>query len=278
MISVFDTTELQNVLKDFYEITHVRITVFDEQFHELVSYPESLPEFCKIIRSCEAGRKECLRCDQNACHIASKRQNAYIYRCHAGLTEAIMPLCVDDILVGYLIFGHIFSYENFEEGWNEVLSCCEKYPIDLDKLKEACKNRPQLSETYIKAASRVLHATASYLVLEHIASLKEDTTAIRLNDYLNSNYTKNLTTETICKDLSLGRTRLFKLSNQIYGIGPAEQIKRLRIEKAKELLIKEQHLTISEIAQVCGFEDYNYFISVFKKATGQSPGKFRKSV
>lgn len=276
MISVFNIEQLQEVLKDFYHITRIRITVFDDHFQELVSYPDDRPEFCQLVRSCEAGSKGCTHCDENACRIAAKRTTAYIYRCHSGLTEAIMPLYVGKVLVGYLLFGHIFSYDNFEEGWEVVKKSCSHYPIDLDKLKEACKNRPQLSQSYIKSAARVLHATASYLAMERMAFLKEESAATKLDTYLTENFTQPLNAETICKDLGLGRTKLYKLSQQLYGVGPSDHIRTLRIEKAKQLLEEYPNISIADVGQECGFTDYNYFISVFSKCAGISPAAYRK--
>ena len=39
MISAFDIGKLRDLLRDFHEITKIRITVFDENMTELVSYP-----------------------------------------------------------------------------------------------------------------------------------------------------------------------------------------------------------------------------------------------
>ncbi len=39
MISSFNITKLTALLKDFYTITDIRITVFDTDFQEIVSYP-----------------------------------------------------------------------------------------------------------------------------------------------------------------------------------------------------------------------------------------------
>ena len=112
--------------------------------------------------------------------------------------------------------------------------------MDMGQLKEACQNRPQISDDYIKSAARILHATASYLVLERMAILKEDSASARLDEYINKNYTRPLDTHTICQALGLGRTKLYKLSRQMYGTGPAEHIRNLRISKAKKLLEGEK--------------------------------------
>lgn len=60
MISTFDLVKLHSLLKDFYTLTRIRICVFDENFNELASYPESLPLFCRTLRATPNGYNECV--------------------------------------------------------------------------------------------------------------------------------------------------------------------------------------------------------------------------
>ena len=53
-------------------------------------------------------------------------------------------------------------------------------------------------------------------------------------------------------------------------------IRKLRIEKAKELLLNSPELPLAEVAYACGFDDYNYFITVFKRIVGMPPGAYQK--
>ena len=50
-----------------------------------------------------------------------------------------------------------------------------------------------------------------------------------------------------------------------------------RIQKAKELLLDDK-LSIEEVAEKVGYNDYFYFLKSFKKNTGISPSKYRKSM
>ncbi|WP_408606961.1 helix-turn-helix domain-containing protein [Geosporobacter subterraneus] len=71
---------------------------------------------------------------------------------------------------------------------------------------------------------------------------------------------------------------MFELCNILSketGTTLTETITKIRIEKAKELLVSNSAKTY-EIAAMVGFEDPSYFSYVFKKYTGQSPNLFRK--
>lgn len=275
MVSVFDLEKLHILLKDFYEISHIRITVFDEERNELISYPSRVAPYCEIIRGTDRGIEACKACDRKACEDAVKKRSIVVYRCHAGFTEAVMPLYVSNILVGYLLFGHIFSYTDHETGWTEVERCINDLPVDRGLLKESIMKAIPMDETHIRSAATILHAVASYLIMERMATLNEDVLAARLNSYLSAHYTEKLRAETIADYLGVGKTQLYDLSKQLYNRGILAQIRSMRMDKAKELL-KHSRDSISEIASQCGYDDYNYFITVFSRETGESPGAWRR--
>lgn len=276
MISIFDLEKLRGLLKDFYAISHIRITVFDENLNELVSYPEKVASYCAVIRGTSKGFDACMVCDREACKTAAKKHSTHIYRCHAGLTEAVTPLTVGDVLVGYLLFGHVFSYPSHEEGWAVIEKCCEGYHANDRMLKEAIFKADIIEESYVRSAAQILHAVASYLILERMATLKEDLLAVRLDAYLSAHYTEKLNAVQIADYLGIGKTQLYELSQQLYGCGIAEKIRSLRIEKAKELLSRNEELPLTEVAAQCGFHDYNYFITVFSREIGCPPAAWRK--
>ncbi|MBR2822854.1 MAG: PocR ligand-binding domain-containing protein [Clostridia bacterium] len=277
MISIFDLEKLQGLLRDFFAISHIRITVFDENLTELISYPEKVAPYCAVIRETSRGFDACMVCDREACQRAAKKHGTHIYRCHAGLTEAVTPLYVGDVLVGYVLFGHVFSYPSHEQGWTVIEKRCEAYRVNARTLKEAIFKADIIEESYIRSAAHILRAVASYLILERMATLKEDLLAVRLDAYLSAHYTEKLSAMMIADGLGIGKTQLYELSRQLYGCGVAEKIRSLRMEKAKALLSARKELPLSEIAAQCGFHDYNYFITVFSREVGCPPAAWRKS-
>lgn len=264
-------------MHDFFEITKIRIVVFDENRNELISCPEEISDFCKIIRSSETGRLACIACDRNACIKAADQRKTQIYRCHAGLTEAVTPLIVNNILVGYLLFGHVFSYPSYEKGWEKIQDCCSDLPVNFEKLKVVCWERPLIDENFILSAMHILLAVANYLVMERMATLRADKLAVQLDNYLSAHFTERFTAPELCNIFGIGKTQLYMISKQLYGCGIAKQVRNLRMEHAKQLLQSDNKLTLAEISACCGYDDYNYFIYIFSHAVGCPPGIWRKS-
>ena len=75
----------------------------------------------------------------------------------------------------------------------------------------------------------------------------------------------------------MSRNEFFKWFRNQFGITPLEYINRERIKLAKQLL-SSQKTTITETAYQCGFTDVNYFVRLFKKSEGITPGTFRDVV
>lgn len=276
MKTVFDVDALRALMKDFYEITRIRITVFDTELHELVSWPETLTPLCRTVRASETGRAACLHCDRAACAMARQQQGTYVYRCHAGLTEAVVPLYVGQVLLGFLWCGQIFSYPTRAEGLTQIRARCMHLPITADALEAVCADQPIMTEQYVRSAARILHATASYLILERMATLQEDSPAARLDAYLTAHFDQPITADALCDLLCVSRAKLYRLCSQLYGCGLSRHIRTLRMDHARQLLVDRPELSIAEVAAQCGYADYNYFIAAFSRETGSPPSQYRR--
>lgn len=277
MVSTFNIEKLYEMLQDFYNLTKIRITVFDETFQELAAYPENVPQVCELIRQDERGWEACMACDERAFKMAASQKTPYTYQCHIGLTESIAPIYAGDILIGYLFFGNVFSYPSHEVGWDVVQKLCRPYRVNASDLKMAVWRQPLISEDYIASASHILQAVSAFLYHDRLVALKEQELPVRVDEYIAAHFTEPIDTATLCKEFEIGKTQLYKICKQSYGTGVAEHIRALRIGKAKALLEEDRKRSIADISAECGFEDYNYFITVFKRETGTTPAKYRKT-
>ena len=69
-------------------------------------------------------------------------------------------------------------------------------------------------------------------------------------------------------------TRKFRL---LTGMSPLEFLLSLRIEKSENLL-KNTELPVYSVADMCGFNNINYFIKTFRRFRNTTPAKFRASL
>ena len=275
MRAVFDKTELLVLLQDFYELTGLRTVVFDEWGMDILSYPRQLPAFCQLVRAAPEGEQGCRLCDQRACHQAQKAGKTLIYPCHAGLIEAITPIQVEDVVVGYLLLSHIVQGADEEAEWKRVEELCAGYGIEGQALRQAYRQLPRTPYRILRAAGDLLSFSAQALCQAQMARLVPGSLKERLNHFVSEHLAEDLSSERICTALGVGRTALYELSKQTYGCGIHEYVRQLRIRHAMQLLTTTK-LTNSEICQKIGIADYNYFFRVFRKQTGFTPQAYRK--
>ncbi|MBE6384535.1 MAG: helix-turn-helix domain-containing protein [Lentisphaerae bacterium] len=77
--------------------------------------------------------------------------------------------------------------------------------------------------------------------------------------------------------LSRGHSTLNKLYKKHTGLPPHRYHQRKRLSFAAELL-RTTTLPVKDIAAECGFSNSKYFLVLFKKEYGLSPGKFRTAL
>jgi AraC-like DNA-binding protein len=80
--------------------------------------------------------------------------------------------------------------------------------------------------------------------------------------------------ESLAKQVGMSRSVFAQRFKNVVGEAPMEYLTRCRIQKATRLL-QESKMSISEIANLAGYESDVSFNKAFKRKLGVSPGKYR---
>ena len=83
--------------------------------------------------------------------------------------------------------------------------------------------------------------------------------------------------EDLGRMVGVSRRQLERLFRETLGRTPGAEIQRLRLERARELLAQSD-LPIADVAAACGFGTPEYLATLFKKATGLTPLRYRSTV
>ena len=96
-----------------------------------------------------------------------------------------------------------------------------------------------------------------------------------MDTYIADHYTEPLDAARLSQVLGIGKTQLYSLTKKLYRQGMAARIRGLRMKKAKSHLREQADLSLAEVAWQCGYQDYNYFFTVFKREVGCTPREWR---
>lgn len=91
---------------------------------------------------------------------------------------------------------------------------------------------------------------------------------------LEAEFHRPLLLEEVAADLGVSVRHFRRLFTQSYGLSPHQFVLHRRVQLACELLTGTD-LPLAEVALRCGFSDQGHLGRQFKKALGQSPGRYR---
>ena len=94
--------------------------------------------------------------------------------------------------------------------------------------------------------------------------------------FIRENACKGISVSAVVATQNVSRVTFDRLYKKMTGHTPAEEIRYIKVEHAKKLLIKTD-MTAIQIAGQCGFSGTTQFNQIFKRSTGMTPIAFRKS-
>ena len=268
----YNLQKMQDLLQHFYNLTNIKICIYDNAESELCFYPEKLSPFCSLLRIDPEMNERCKNCDQRAFSECKKTREQYVYTCHAGLLECVSPILYENKIIGYIVIGQIKAshQSNFSNIENYLPSTLRK------KLSKRFKDLPAIEMNKINSAIKILDACTGYEYLKNLVSANENKIDILLDEYINHHLAEDLSVASLCRYFHLSHSEIYSIFKEYFFSTPAEYIKMRRLKTACNFL-KQTNLPVNKIAQQCGIPDYNYFSKIFKSFFGISPREFRKS-
>lgn len=96
-----------------------------------------------------------------------------------------------------------------------------------------------------------------------------------MTEYIHKHYAEDITLEVLASQLYISKNYLNQLFKKVTGETFTNYVIRVRIEKAKALLLEGSHL-IYEVSEMVGYQNVPYFSTLFKKYCGVSPSELIK--
>ena len=140
-------------------------------------------------------------------------------------------------------------------------------PFDIKIIKSHLK---QLIDNRQKLFNKYFAEVSSLDIKLHTSSIDKDFIG-RVINYINANIDDpNLNVENLAEELKLSRSQLYRKIKALTGQTANEFIRKIRLDKAKELLENGSE-TVSEVGYKVGFSTPSYFTRCFKSEFGKLP-------
>ena len=138
------------------------------------------------------------------------------------------------------------------------------------------RNMDQLSPLAIEGLVLELIAETSRLTLRK-AEAQPPRWLAQAQEFLHSHFSEPVSLSEVAKTVDMHSVHLARAFRQHYRCTIGEYIRKLRIEKAMQLMHTSTY-SLTEIAYLTGFSDQSHFTRIFKKHTGKNPSAYKKNL
>lgn len=238
--------------------------------------------FCALLAERSRACGFCLEVQEKLTQAATNGSATAV--CPAGLSDTVVPVRLGERLIGFLQTGQVFRKPPTQQQFERTARLLAKWGIEM--------SRTALRQAYL--ATRVVPARQHEAVIklltifaQHLAILSnqilvqhenaEPPLITRAKAFIQEHQNENLRLGQVSKAVNSSPFYFCKLFKKATGLNFTDYLSRIRIERARNLLLNP-NLRVSEIAFEVGFQSLTHFNRVFKHTVGQSPTQYREQL
>lgn len=237
--------------------------------------------FCALLAKSNRTCSACLQVQKEIQDVPG--QGTKTVTCFAGLSDTAVPVKVGEKVIGYLQTGQVALRKPNEVQFNRITQQVIDWGVnvDLTQLKDAYYHSHTLVPQQYTAMVKLLEIFASHIsTLANEIVVQEDEAESpmirRARAYILANQADPIDLDKVALAMHVSTFYFCKMFKKATGLTFTDYLSRVRVEKAKTLLLNP-HLRISEIAYDVGFQSLTHFNRMFRKIVGESPTVYRES-
>jgi len=231
---------INGIINDFYHCCGIPTKVYNASFSEIhsVGYDSKLDKYIDNIK---------VKNDIQNINFLKLKDTYHVLLNYSKNVHFIVMVICENYSMGYFLLGPFSS-----DSCNELnitykpISCIEYLTTFISKI---CKDRLGYKPMY------------SFYVKKSI-------------EHIHKNYRDDLTITDMCDYIGLNKSYFCSLFKKETGYTFTNFVNKVRIEKSKEYLLKND-MSILDIAVSVGFNSQNYYSMAFKKYNNLTPHEYR---
>lgn len=237
--------------------------------------------FCTAMKQNEQAYACCVTCSKVHQWLCQRKREPFIRDCRFGLSEYSVPILLDDICIGSLSVGMYCQDRQSSEARIRTLAARWGMRADellLSRQQSIYSAEPSEDE---KAVFDIVAFILADLFRPYASMAKEraesptETAFENIMSYLYNHFTdSSLTVAQIAAACNYSDSHISHVFSQRMHMNLRTYINQLRINVAKGLL--KHGYSVSASAYASGFNDANYFCTVFRSIVGMSPSRYSR--
>jgi AraC-like DNA-binding protein/ligand-binding sensor protein len=238
--------------------------------------------FCALMARSNRVCAACLEVQRKLTQKVGDRSRTVT--CFAGLSDSAVPIRIGDQLIGFLQTGQVLlrqpSKFRFDRAARKLVDW--GVHVDLRKVREAYFHSRVLTKKQYSSMLRLLEIFGRHLsILSNQVAIESSATepaaVARAKHFIAQNQDSAICLASVAKAVNTSTFYFCKLFKRTTGLTFTDYLARVRIERAKKLLL-DPNRRVSEVAYDVGFQSLPHFNRVFRRVAGESPTNYRRRV
>ena len=275
--------EIHRMLINFYNICGIRVGIHAPDMTILTEYPIKSDKY-ENYRFCDRCRHysqiftdRCSECDVAAFRHIRATQKTYIYRCHMGFMEALIPIKADGEIICALVIGQVQAVSDAPstEHLKTILTSVGVPDTAMEDLLISFRSMTAIEPARFEALAYFLEICAQSIYDNRWIRQDEKSISENFIDYISANLYNDISVSDAAAALNISPSHLSRVIARDMNTTFTEYLNTRRIEIA-QLLIRTTSMTVTEIALRLCFSEPTYFMRVFRRYTGMTCSQYRR--
>lgn len=264
---------VQRIFDCFSACFGIRIIYFTPEGEELkvgLNYPDS--PYCVQVQKAVFGKTTCLQLDAAKREEATRLGGLLCYECHAGCREAVVPICMDRLLLGFVMIGQFRARRRLPAVVSERCrsAACRR------GLVETYQGLPYFPEGKIEDILGLFRVLVDYIVSGRLITLKGSLAVKAICDHVQAHVDRTPTLPEAAAMVNRSVSAVAHLFKQQVGRSYKQTLIEVKLQSAEQYLRTNPELRVREVALKVGYQDPFLFSRIYRKHRGFPPSHFRR--
>jgi len=240
--------------------------------------------FCALMFQTLGGCRACSQAEEQVLRQAAQKEAAQQFHCFAGLTLVTVPIMVEGRHRATLLSGQVLRREPSSRDFVLIAKMLgDGLSANMaKKLRQAYFATPVITaerfQSIVKLLALFAQQVGEIASRQALAMASAEPQPVALaKEFLKSHAEQETTLAQVAWQAHVSSFYLCKLFKKTTGMTFTEYLARIRIEKAKALLLNPM-TRISEVVYAAGFGSIPQFNSLFKRYVGMPPREYRQTM
>lgn len=180
---------------------------------------------------------------------------------------------VDTSHISVILLSARLSEDVRQKGYETGADAYLTKPFKMSMLQARIRNLLDDRKKRISSFSRKAEISPMHLTITTV----DQKLMARIMDKLEKNMgNPDYSVEELASDVGMHRMNLYRKIQSLYSMTPSDFIRTMRLKRAAQIIRDDPNLTVSEVAEMVGFNTTKYFTKYFKELFGTVPSQYGK--